>query len=92
MDLLDDETDAEKLAALRTAEGIGRPLGSEAFLDRMAALMGRNPRPEEPARKPKSGRQDTQLELKQPSPETAETALMSRDVAFRARRSGLCRS
>ena len=53
-DLLDDEPDAEKAAALRAAEGIGRPLGSPAFLDRVAGLMGRNPRPGKPGRKPKS--------------------------------------
>jgi hypothetical protein len=50
-DLLDDEPDAKRLAALRAAEGIG----SEAFLDRLAALMGRNPRPVKPGRRPKSG-------------------------------------
>ena len=53
-DLLDNEPDAEKAAALRAAEGIGRPLGSPAFLDRVAGLMGRNPRPGKPGRKPKS--------------------------------------
>ena len=37
-DLLDGEDDADKLAALRVAEGVGRPLGSAAFLDRVAAL------------------------------------------------------
>ncbi|MGO8920299.1 MAG: transposase [Stellaceae bacterium] len=52
-DLLDDEPDAEKVAALRVAEGIGRPLGSEAFLDRVAGLMSRNPRRGKPGRKPK---------------------------------------
>src|SRR5208337_69772 len=43
-DPLDEEPDAEKLAALRAAEGIERPLGLEAFLDRLAGLMGRGPR------------------------------------------------
>jgi putative transposase len=52
-DLLDDEPDAEKLAALRAAEGIGRPLGAEAFLDRLTALTGRSPRPGRPGRRPK---------------------------------------
>src|SRR5208282_921930 len=33
------------LAALRGSETIGRPLGSPAFLDRVAALTGRDPRP-----------------------------------------------
>jgi len=33
------------IAALRAAETIGRPLGAPAFLDRLAALIGRDPRP-----------------------------------------------
>ena len=53
-DLLDTEPDAEKLAALRAAEGIGRPLGSAAFLDRVAGLMGRDPRPGTQGRRPKA--------------------------------------
>ena len=53
-DLLEEEPDAEKLAALRAAEGVGRPLGSEAFVDRVAGLAGRNPRPGKPGRKRKS--------------------------------------
>ena len=32
----------EAMAALRGAETIGRPLGSPAFLDRLAALTGRD--------------------------------------------------
>ena len=44
-DLLADEPDAAKIAALRAAETIGRPLGADAFLDRLAALTGRDPRP-----------------------------------------------
>ena len=67
-DLLDNEPDAEKAAALRAAEGIGRPLGSPAFLDRLAGLMGRNPRPGKPGRKPKSA--ETNTKLKQVSPYT----------------------
>jgi hypothetical protein len=35
--LLDDAPDAEKLGALRAAEGVGRALGSRAFRDRVAA-------------------------------------------------------
>jgi putative transposase len=42
---LKDEPDATKLAALRAAETIGRPLGSPEFLDRIAARTGRDPRP-----------------------------------------------
>jgi putative transposase len=53
-DLLDGDPDAGELAALRAAEGIGRPLGSPAFLGRVAALTGRDPRPSRPGRKPKS--------------------------------------
>ncbi len=33
------------IAALRGGETIGRPLGSPSFLDRVATLTGRNPRP-----------------------------------------------
>ncbi len=38
----------------RAADGVGRPLASEAFLDRMAALPGRAPRNEKATRKPKT--------------------------------------
>ena len=62
-DLLDDAPDADKLAALRAAEGIGRPLGSETFLDRMRVLTGRNPRPGRPGRKPKSVAQVKQSDI-----------------------------
>ena len=50
-DLLAPEPDAEKLVALRAAEGIGRPLGSPAFIDRVAMLTGREPRRRKPGRK-----------------------------------------
>jgi hypothetical protein len=40
------------MAALRGAETIGRPLGSPAFLDRLAALTGRDPRLRKPGPKP----------------------------------------
>ena len=53
-DCLDSEPEAEPLAALRAAEGTGRPLGSEAFLDRVAALTGRNPRRGRPGRPSKA--------------------------------------
>ena len=43
---------AGAIAALRAAETIGRPLGSPAFLDRVAALTGRDPRPAKRGRKP----------------------------------------
>ncbi len=54
-DLLDGEDDADKLATLRAAEGIGRPSGSEAFLDRVAAPHWPEPKPGKPRRKPKAG-------------------------------------
>ena len=41
------------VAALRGGETIGRPLGSPSFLDRVATLTGRNPRPAK--RGPKRG-------------------------------------
>ncbi len=44
-DLIEDAHDEAAIAALRAAETIGRPLGSAAFLDRVAALTGRDPRP-----------------------------------------------
>jgi putative transposase len=43
-DLIDAPASSEAMAALRGAETIGRPLGSPAFLDRLAALTGRDPR------------------------------------------------
>lgn len=47
--------EAEALSALRAAETIGRPLGPAAFLDRLASLTGRDPRPKRRGRKPKTG-------------------------------------
>ena len=44
-DLIDAPAFNEAVAALRGAETIGRPLGSPAFLDRLAVLTGRDPRP-----------------------------------------------
>jgi putative transposase len=44
-DLLGAPVPAEAISALRAAETIGRPLGSPAFLDRLAAAIGRDPRP-----------------------------------------------
>jgi len=41
------------VAALRAAESIGRPLGPPAFLDWLAALAGRDPRPGKRGRKPR---------------------------------------
>ncbi len=50
-DLIAEEPDPAKIAALRAAETIGRPLGGPAFLDRLAALTGRDPRPGRRGRK-----------------------------------------
>jgi len=44
-DLIETEPSAEAVAALRAAETIGRPLGAAAFLDRLKAQTGRDPRP-----------------------------------------------
>ena len=52
-DLIAGEADAALVAALRAAETIGRPLGPSAFLDRLAAVAGRDPRPRKRGRKPR---------------------------------------
>jgi len=52
-DLIAEEADAALIAALRARETIGRPLGPPAFLDRLAALAGRDPRPGKRGRKPR---------------------------------------
>ena len=44
-DRIDAPASDEAMTALRGAETIGRPLGSLAFLDRLAVLTGRDPRP-----------------------------------------------
>jgi putative transposase len=44
-DLIETPPSAEAVSALRAAETIGRPVGSPAFLDRLAAATGRDPRP-----------------------------------------------
>ena len=50
-DLIAEEPDPARIAALRAAETIGRPLGAGAFLDRLAALTGRDRRPGKRGRK-----------------------------------------
>jgi len=55
-DWLDAEEDEAATAALRAAETIGRPLGAPDFLDRLAALTGRNPRPGKRGRKKRGDR------------------------------------
>ena len=52
-DLIETEASAEALSALRAAETIGRPLGSAAFLSRLAAATGRDPRPKRRGPKPR---------------------------------------
>lgn len=43
---LKSDEDADLTGALRKSESTGRPLGSSAFLDRVEATLGRNPKPE----------------------------------------------
>jgi putative transposase len=52
-DLIAEEPAPALIAALRAAETIGRPLGASPFLDRLAALTGRDPRPRKRGRKPR---------------------------------------
>ncbi|HLW93147.1 MAG TPA: transposase [Roseiarcus sp.] len=52
-DLIETAAPADLVAALRAAETIGRPLGAPIFLDRLAKLVGRDPRPRK--RGPMSG-------------------------------------
>jgi REP-associated tyrosine transposase len=53
-DLIDTAPTAEAASALRAAETIGRPVGSPAFLDSLAAQTGRDPRPRRRGPKPKA--------------------------------------
>jgi putative transposase len=46
--------DAALSDALRRSESIGRPLGDSAFLDRVETILGRDPKPRKPGRKPQS--------------------------------------
>ena len=55
--LIAEEPDPAKIAALRAAETIGRPLGAGDFLDRLAALTGRDPRPGKRGRKRRAAAQ-----------------------------------
>ncbi len=54
-DLVETEESAEAPSALRAAETIGRPLGSAAFLARLAPAAGRDPRPKRRGPKPRVG-------------------------------------
>ncbi len=53
-DLIEAEPAPALTASLRAAETIGRPLGAPPFLDRLAALAGRDPRPQKRGRKPRA--------------------------------------
>jgi putative transposase len=44
-DLIEEPPPPDAVSALRASETIGRPLGSPAFLDALAARTGRDPRP-----------------------------------------------
>jgi putative transposase len=52
--LLRSGENEELSRALRQSEGTGRPLGSSRFLDRVEAVLGRNPRPGKRGPKPKA--------------------------------------
>jgi putative transposase len=56
-DLIAGPAEPARIAALRAAETIGRPLGDQAFLDRLAALTGRDPRPGKRGRKSRAAAQ-----------------------------------
>ena len=56
-DLIAEKPDPAKIAALRAAETIGRPLGAGDFLDCLAALTGRDPRPGKRGRKARGATQ-----------------------------------
>jgi putative transposase len=51
--LLESGEDAGLSAALRRSESTGRPLGSSAFLDRVATILGRDPKPAKRGPKPR---------------------------------------
>ncbi len=65
-DLIADEPAPALIAALRAAETIGRPLGRPAFLDRLAALTGRDPRPQKRGRKPRLAAEGPGLRRQRP--------------------------
>ena len=52
-DLIAAEPAPALVAALRAAETIGRPLEAPSFVDRLARLTGRDPRPQKRGRKPR---------------------------------------
>jgi len=44
-DLMQSGEDEARSSDLRKSESTGRPLGDTAFLDRVATLLGRDPKP-----------------------------------------------
>jgi len=58
-DLIVPGSEPETFAALRAAETIGRPLGSDAFLARLERRLGRRVRPRKPGRKPRTDADET---------------------------------
>lgn len=52
-DVLDGNPDETMFDRLRRAESVGRPLGDEAFFDRIAQLAGRDLKPGKRGRKPR---------------------------------------
>jgi len=53
--LIEAGEDEAITTALRRAETTGRPIGSEAFLDWIKSLFGRNPKPAKRGPKPETG-------------------------------------
>ncbi len=53
--LLDEAEDEERTMRLRKAESIGRPIGGEAFMQRMEAIAGRTLAPAKRGPKPRMG-------------------------------------
>jgi putative transposase len=62
-DLVEGETDRISFAALRTAEGTGRALGSDDFVAALERVTGRRLRPQKPGRKPSVRMQQLQLPM-----------------------------
>lgn len=54
-ELLEPDQDEAMVERLRKAETIGRPLGNDAFIDRIAAATGRSARPGKRGPKPRGG-------------------------------------
>ena len=73
-DLIETAPSAESLSALRAAETIGRPLGSPSFLDSLAAVKGRDPRPKK--RGPKQPPNGTSNFSSTPTSATRDTVVV----------------